>query len=309
MIKYTSIFMVGFFLFSYNQSLSASTQFDRDLEAAIKASLNNQLPDEDTQVAWAVYASTSTNLQGSLGQKQENSEDDELARAIAESLHTHEVQTQVEQDELYAMQFGVQQKSLKNDEQTSNDEAMARDLQDIENKNYKTISPQYPQHKDALNQVLDALYKVSQDIDVHAFNKSFVNAHKATILQLNDVVKSSANSNYIEIIAKLKECQKNYNWQNTNLDKALDKLQAHLAINPVDAETGLNVAHLFSQNWDLCKRLGGQKIVKISEHQSLNNIEFFLWSMAENIETHGGCFPGFAGRFLRDNVYFLSHLI
>ncbi|MEN8237233.1 MAG: hypothetical protein ABFQ95_06825 [Pseudomonadota bacterium] len=154
-----------------------------------------------------------------------------------------------------------------------------------------------------LYNVLEELKKIPQGKNVHQFNKTFVVKHREFILKCNQDLGAKKTWKFNAIQQQIQRyIDFTGDGDFPKLKDAWQKLKGYLQKHPIDRETGLNVAEMLSQTWDLCLRLN----VMERQNQLFGlNTGRFLAALSENIEENGGCFPGFAGRLFRENIYFL----
>lgn len=148
--------------------------------------------------------------------------------------------------------------------------------------------------------------------DVHVFNARIVRQHLATVTALERSLLSQNPLNLNipltaimnDIRAHLSRTPQRYH----SVANTLALLQNYIAQAPVDPETGMNVATYFARVWALTMRLGNTPICVTEDGTRQTALEQLIDSLAENIDTGGGCFPGIAGRTFRDYVMRLNAL-
>lgn len=153
----------------------------------------------------------------------------------------------------------------------------------------------------ALQKAVQAMTAQKQEMDVHAFNRAVVIPHRQTLLTALAEVGAQTNLSFETVCAEL--AQRIDTKSIPQLEASLMRLKAHIKT-PVDGETGLNVPQLFSAVWSL------YKIQETSTHQHLpgqgNHLGYIAYSLAESLNTNGGCYPGYAGRLARDAFMLLA---
>lgn len=143
----------------------------------------------------------------------------------------------------------------------------------------------------SLNDALNELH-LYQNEDIHVFNRKFVAKHQnlyhAFRHNLNLKI-DSVPQDFFDLVLKDQT-------QNLNLIASIKKLKDYNLEN-VDTETNIPISHLISAINDLCVRLTQLPHVKIDPYSCV--VEAFV----ENIETRGGCKPGYAGRLFYNFLY------
>lgn len=134
-------------------------------------------------------------------------------------------------------------------------------------------------------------FETFQNGNVHDFNKKFVSVYKGSLYQplINQLGLKTSTP-----VQRISETLATQGFG--SLRAALAKMNSH-ALSTADQETGLRVDHLLSCVFDVC-----QKIESLP-HVRIQATPYLIESLNENIDTKGGCHPGYAGRLFRDLLY------
>ena len=140
--------------------------------------------------------------------------------------------------------------------------------------------------------------------DVHGFNKGWSKTNIGTVQGIFKDVFGEVTS---LSMSTLKANILNYK-DSSAIRNALAKLEAYGVSGFADAESGVaNTLAILSQNWHIASTDIGlsRKFVFDESGVARNSRDFVIHSLLENAATGGGCSPGFAGRFVRDQLILL----
>lgn len=150
------------------------------------------------------------------------------------------------------------------------------------------------------------------DTDVHPYNLSVVRPHSAGLMEIGArALNANANIPTATIFAEMRQVIARDGDRTNNAEAAIGQLETHVSANPIDAETGIHVPHLLSSIWDLSRRFNDEIGFGDPQDASVTNgIQQMIvhGSMPEGLETDGGCYAGYAGRFFRDYLQLLNIL-
>lgn len=142
------------------------------------------------------------------------------------------------------------------------------------------------------------------DGDVHAFNKGWSKTNIGTVKGIfEDAFGSVASLSMSALKAEILSYKDTLAIRN-----ALSQLEAYGVSGFADAESGVaNTLAILSQNWHVASTDVGlnRKFVFDESGVAKNSRDFVIHSLLENAATGGGCAPGFAGRFVRDQLILL----
>lgn len=154
---------------------------------------------------------------------------------------------------------------------------------------------------------LGVLFSSAQAFDnanVHGFNKEWSKGHIAEVQEIFTAhMGTPAPHSFAELRAAILA------YQNTApLCEALDKLAGYSGTGYADEESGVaNTLTILSQNWHLASTDIGLSRDFVFDESGVakNSRDFIIQSLLENAATGGGCAPGYAGRFMRDQLILL----
>lgn len=150
------------------------------------------------------------------------------------------------------------------------------------------------------------------DTDVHPYNLTVVRPHSAGLLEIGArALNANTNIPTATIFAEMRQVIARDGDRTNNAEAAIAQLEGHIAANPIDAETGIHVPHLLSSLWDLSRRYNDEFGFRDQQDENAtNSIQQMLvhGSMPEGLQTEGGCYEGYAGRFFRDYLQLLNIL-
>lgn len=148
------------------------------------------------------------------------------------------------------------------------------------------------------------------DKNVHAFNKAVVAPNLANLMEVGQrCLPSREDIPPATVFAQMREVLKTEG-DSGNTEKAIQVLEAHLAKTVVDGETGIHVPVLLSRVWDLARNNPNFRFAAGIGHEVRNSVQMIVHiSMPEGLNTEGGCFPGYAGRFFRDYLTLLNAVL
>lgn len=148
------------------------------------------------------------------------------------------------------------------------------------------------------------------DRDVHAFNRAVVAPNLAKLMEVGQrCLPSREDIPPATVFAQMREVLKTEG-DSGNTEKAIQVLEAHLAKTVVDGETGIHVPTLLSRVWDLARNKPNFRFATAIDHEVRNSVQMIVHiSMPEGLNTEGGCFPGYAGRFFRDYLTLLNAVL
>lgn len=140
--------------------------------------------------------------------------------------------------------------------------------------------------------------------DVHGFNKGWSKTNIGTVQYIfkqafGEVAPLSMSALKAEILSYK---------DSSAIRKALAQLEAYGSSGFSDDESGVaNTLGILSQNWHIASTATGlsRKFVFDESGVARNSRDFVIHSLLENAATGGGCSPGFAGRFVRDQLILL----
>ncbi|NCP61606.1 MAG: hypothetical protein GW748_06570 [Alphaproteobacteria bacterium] len=192
--------------------------------------------------------------------------------------------------------------------------ALIRQLQEEEQSSvYSTTVPtvSYVDPETVLStthkETLKALFLSAQSYDngdVHAFNKGW---SKTNIGAVQDIFQEAFGAIPSLSFSALKAEILSYQ-DSTAIRNALAQLEAYGLSGFADAESGVgNTLAVLSQNWHIASTDTGlnRRFVFDESGVAKNSKDFVIHSLLENAATGGGCSPGFAGRFVRDQLILL----
>lgn len=110
--------------------------------------------------------------------------------------------------------------------------------------------------------------------------------------------------------ALISEVQK-HNVKTPHLEQALGKLKNYIAHHRIDSETGLNITQMISWTYELAKnvhRYSNNSLFCMPAGDHVSALDYVARSLDENINEQGGCLPGFMGRMFDVNFHFLCEL-
>lgn len=156
-------------------------------------------------------------------------------------------------------------------------------------------------------ETLKALFLSAQSYDngdVHAFNKGW---SKTNIESVQDIFQEAfgviPSLSFSDLKAEILSYQ-----DSTAVRNALAQLELYGLSGFADAESGVgNTLAILSQNWHIASTNTGlnRRFVFDESGVAKNSKDFVIHSLLENAATGGGCSPGFAGRFVRDQLILL----
>ncbi len=148
------------------------------------------------------------------------------------------------------------------------------------------------------------------DKDVHAFNRAVVAPTLAKLMEVGQrCLPSREDISPATVFAQMREVLKTEG-DSGNTEKAIQVLEAHLAKTVVDGETVIHVPTLLSRVWDLAHNNPNFRFATGIDHEVRNSVQMIVHiSMPEGLNTEGGCFPGYAGRFFRDYLTLLNAVL
>lgn len=156
-------------------------------------------------------------------------------------------------------------------------------------------------------ETLKALFLSAQSYDnddVHAFNKGW---SKTNIGAVQDIFEEAFGVIPSLSFSALKAEILSYQ-DSTAVRNALAQLEVYGLSGFADAESGVtNTLAVLSQNWHIASTDTGlnRRFVFDESGVAKNSKDFVIHSLLENAATGGGCSPGFAGRFVRDQLILL----
>lgn len=151
-----------------------------------------------------------------------------------------------------------------------------------------------------------AYYAASPDVNVHTANAACLRGLYAMLGPLDSELVESTIPHSV-VLGQLAEAILPEHATQFAASRRL--LEGHLATQTVDAETGANVALLLARTTQLASLVpDSHQFAYSMAGPRMNALQYLAWSMSENTETGGGCFPGFAGRLIRDYIEFLGIL-
>jgi len=179
--------------------------------------------------------------------------------------------------------------------------ALALQLQEKERSAPSLRFQKYPGLKPKDEEFLAKLYSEMlqhHNGDVHRFNASVVKVHFPTLEEIEQrLLKAPSDTPFGHIQAEIEKTlgQRAFAAALAGEVRAiLPKMITYFGT-PVEPETGINVPALLSRVWHFTSR-----DPRASEGRQLS---LFI-SLAENINTQGGCYAGVAGRLFRDYYMF-----
>lgn len=147
-----------------------------------------------------------------------------------------------------------------------------------------------------LNQAVAAAQELKMDLDVHGMTRTFSRSYYLAMRELEQKylgITSHRTIGLEEIISQINEfLAKNEGLApyKTAITRILNKIRTYWQI-PVDGETGLDLRELFSTTFLIAERYGEAALTILSI------------TLADNLNTNGGCHPGVSGRLAY--LYFL----
>jgi len=210
----------------------------------------------------------------------------------AEQLYSEECikNIQVKDDEEYAHNVFLHEPNqaiqIKNDSEIAN--VLHQDQIEVLNSESRiSVSSSLKQRRKMLMQE-SARYDTA---DVHHFNKNVVKPNIDFVTDVASELGLRSDIPFSVLEVKLKAVATDPVFNN-----ALARLKAH-PIQNVEGETGIILTSMFSCIADLADKiegLGGEPY------------QYIAASFRENLQTNGGCFPGYAGRSFRDFLTLLN---
>ncbi len=148
------------------------------------------------------------------------------------------------------------------------------------------------------------------DKDVHVFNKTIVAPNLVKLMEVGQrYLPSREDIPPVTVFDQMRRILREEG-DSSNTEKAIQVLEAHLAKTSFDGETGIHVPTLLSRVWDLANNNPNFRFATGIGHEVRNSVQMIVHiSMPEGLNTEGGCFPGYAGRFFRDYLTLLNAVL
>jgi hypothetical protein len=235
---------------------------------------------EDADFAFALQLQEEEKLQETLARKKQKDEEEKLSMATIQSILNAEknktTSTQTEMDEDYALALQLQEEENRKISPARN-HSSKKDLKTEEENFLKAI----------VHQMLGF-----DNADVHAFNRAVVRPNLHHLEEIEQrLVKTNSTHSFTKIQKEIRDVVNSGLFSEETVaavENVLGKIQGYFTHSVIDPETGADVSQLLSRVWDLVNRNKEERLIN------------FIESLAENIKTEGGCFPGVAGRLFRD---------
>ncbi len=158
-------------------------------------------------------------------------------------------------------------------------------------------------HKAKLG-TLFASAQAFDDGDVHDFNKAWSKGHIAEVQEIFTAYRGTlVTHSFADLQAEILAYK-----DSAAVRAALGQLAGYGGAGYGDAESGvLNTLVILSQNWHLASTAIGLSRQFDFDGSGIakNSRDFIIHSLLENARTAGGCAPGYAGRFVRDQLILL----